>query len=199
MPSLRNAINQAISICWNETIGWKNGGMAYSSSDGVDCSGLVGRVLSDNGFNYPSQHIGTYYMKPYLRNAGFNIIPVTNYHPILQAGDIIVMNHPLGQGGHTFFYMENIQGYTDPSADTDTIGNVSQCKVESSSDRGHSADGDHRKNGTGAYWEVWVHAYSSLFGNYDPTDPNDEIYIARYRGGLNGLDFRKKVLVTLLK
>ena len=39
MSNLDAAIQQAISICWDETIGYRLGGMAQSSADGVDCSG----------------------------------------------------------------------------------------------------------------------------------------------------------------
>lgn len=197
MNDLYAAINQAISICWDETIGYRLGGMAQSSSDGVDCSGLIGRCLSDaGGFNYPTSHVGTINMKPALQLAGFTIIPVTTVLQYPQDGDIVVMNHLDLTGGHTFFYRENIQGYTDPSADSDAVGLVHYCKVEASSDRGHSGDGDSRKNGTGAYWEVWVHAFSSLYGGYDPTDPNDEIYIARWPGGLRRLELwqMKKII-----
>ena len=186
MPNLSAAINQGISICWDESIGYRLGGMAHSSADGVDCSGFVGRCLSDaGGFNYPSYHVGTINMKTPLQTAGFTIIPVTSLSQMPIPGDIVVMNHLDLTGGHTFFYMEDIQAYTDPNADSDNVGLVHNVKVEASSTRGHTADGDHRKNGTGAYWEVWVHAYSSLYTEYDPTDPNDEIYIARWPGGLS--------------
>lgn len=180
MSNLDAAIQQAISICWDETIGYRLGGMAQSSADGVDCSGLIGRCLSDaGGFNYPTYHVGTINMKQALIDAGFHIIPVTTptQYPIDK--DIVVLNHLDLTGGHTFFYVENIQAYTDSSADTDTVGLVQYAKVEASLDKGDPSDGDHRKNGTGAYWEVWAHAFSSLYGGYDPTDPNDEIYFAR--------------------
>lgn len=186
MPNLSAAINQGISICWDESIGYRLGGMAHSSADGVDCSGFIGRCLSDaGGFNYPSYHVGTINMQAPLQAAGFTIIPVTSLSQMPNPGDIVVMNHLDLTGGHTFFYMEDIQAYTDPSADSDNVGLVHNVKVEASSTRGHTADGDHRKNGTGAYWEVWVHAYSSLYTEYDPSDPNDEIYIARWPGGLS--------------
>ena len=179
--SLQAAINQAMSICWDESIGYNLGGMARSAADGVDCSGLVGRCLSDaGGYNYPSHHVGTQYMKPALISAGFNIIPITRQGQIereIMPGDIVVMNHPLGQGGHTFFYMEDIRAYTDYSADSDHIGIVHKAKVEASSSRGHSGQGDSKKNGTGAYWEVWCHAFVNLYdaGTYLPT----EVFVCR--------------------
>ena len=192
--NLLAAINQAQSICWNESYGYRIGGTASSYSDGVDCSGLIGRVLHDNGFNYPSYHVGTIDMvsNPVsstnaMGNAGFQIIAPESNNPDLQPGDIVVLNHLDMTGGHTFIYMENILAYTDPGADVDTTGIVNHVKVEASSSRGETAPGDHRKNGTGAYWEVWVHAYASLWYGYDINDPNDHIRICRWPGGLNGL------------
>lgn len=198
--NLQAAINQAMSLCWDESIGYNLGGMAHSAAEGVDCSGLVGRCLSDaGGYNYPSHHVGTQYMKPALISAGFTIIPITAHGQIereIMPGDIVVMNHPLGQGGHTFFYMEDIRAYTDYSADSDHIGIVHKAKVEASSSRGHSGQGDSKKNGTGAYWEVWCHAYYELCPGYNPTDPQDEIYIAR---DLNGFGDGAALLVCLLR
>lgn len=184
--NLQGAIAQAQAICFDEGYGYNLGGMARSYSEGVDCSGLIGRVLSDNGFDYPTYHVGTINMKPALIQAGFQIIPVTTLSPAVQHGDIVVMNHLDMTGGHTFFYCENLYGYTDYNADSDTIGLLAHCKVEASSTRGHTTQGDHRKNGTGAYWEVWVHAYWALISGYDPDDPNDEIYIARWPYSFNG-------------
>ena len=186
MPNLSAAINQGISICWDEGYGYNLGGMARSYAEGVDCSGFIGRCLSDaGGFNYPSYHVGTINMKTPLQNAGFTIIPVTSLSQMPNPGDIVVMNHLDMTGGHTFFYMEDIQAYTDPNAYSDNVGLVHNVKVEASSTRGHTTQGDHRRDGTGAYWEVWVHAYHSLYTEYDPDDPNDEIYIARWPGGLS--------------
>ena len=185
---LTAAINQAISICWDEGYGYNMGGMARSYAEGVDCSGLVGRCLSDaGGFNYPSYHVGTINMETPLRNAGFTIIPITSLSWLdanIQPGDIVVLNHLDMTGGHTFFYMEDIQAYTDYTAYSDNVGLVHRVKVEASSTRGETSPGDHRRDGTGAYWEVWVHAFWELVSGYDPDDPNDEIYVARWPGGL---------------
>lgn len=192
MPSLTAAINQAIDICWDEGYGYNLGGMARSYADGVDCSGLVGRCLSDaGGFNYPTYHVGTINMATPLQNAGFTLIPISDLTWLdqnIQPGDIVVLNHLDMTGGHTFFYMEDIQAYTDYTAYSDNVGLVHRVKVEASSSRGHTAQGDHRRDGTGAYWEVWVHAFWELVSGYDPTDPNDDIYIARWPGGLQGED-----------
>lgn len=179
---LNAAIDQAMAICWDEGYGYNLGGMAQSHAAGVDCSGLVGRVLHDNGFNYPSYHVGTINMGPALIAAGFTEY---NYNSAfqMQSGDIVVMNHLDMTGGHTFFYVEDIRAYTDPSADSANIGTVHRAKVEASSTRGHTAAGDHRKNGNGAYWEVWCHAYSVLINGYDWTDPGDTVRVYRYPGG----------------
>ena len=182
---LNAAIDQAMAICWDEGYGYNLGGMAQSHAAGVDCSGLVGRVLHDNGFNYPSYHVGTINMGPALIAAGF---AEYNYNSSfqMQSGDIVVMNHLDMSGGHTFFYVEDIRAYTDPSADSANIGIVHKAKVEASSTRGHTAAGDHRKNGNGAYWEVWCHAYSVLINGYDWTDPGDTVRVYRYPGGYTG-------------
>lgn len=190
MPSgnLRAAIDQAMAICWNENYGYNMGGMARSYAEGVDCSGLVGRVLSDNGFNYPSTHVGTMYMKSYLRTAGFDIYYPTSLSDLnnkIKPGDIVVMNHLDWTGGHTFFYMEKIRAYTDYTANSANIGTVAKAKVEASSSRGETAQGDHRRNGTGAYWEVWCHAYWELVTGYSFTDSGDEIYLAHWPPGLD--------------
>lgn len=182
---LNAAIDQAMAICWDEGYGYNLGGMAQSHAAGVDCSGLVGRVLHDNGFNYPSYHVGTINMGPALIAAGFTEYNYTSSFQ-MQSGDIVVMNHLDMTGGHTFFYVEDIRAYTDPSADSANIGTVHRAKVEASSTRGHTAAGDHRKNGNGAYWEVWCHAYSVLINGYDWTDPGDTVRVYRYPGGYTG-------------
>ena len=183
MPgNLTDAIDQAMSICWDEGYGYRLGGMALSHADGVDCSGLVGRVLHDNGFNYPAYHVGTINMGPALITAGFTEHQYTSNFQMM-SGDIVVMNHLDMTGGHTFFYVEDIRAYTDPGADSANIGTVHKAKVEASSTRGHTSQGDHKKNGNGAYWEVWCHAYSVLINGYDWTDPGDSVKVYRYPGG----------------
>lgn len=193
MPSLRGAVEQAMRICWDEGYGYRLGGTARSHADGVDCSGLINRVLHDNGFKYPSSHVGTKNMKSKLKSAGFKIKVVSSKSQLaslIQPGDIVVMNHyPVGQGGHTFIYMEDVYAYTDYRAYSDNTGTVAKVKVEASSSRGETAQGDHRRDGTGAYWEVWTHAYYELCPDYDPSDPNDEVYIAHWPGGLDGGGF----------
>lgn len=196
--NLTAAIDQAMAICWNEGYGYNMGGMAHSYSEGVDCSGLVGRVLSDNGFNYPSYHVGTINMGPALINAGFTELQYTGSSFVPVSGDIFVMNHLDMTGGHTFFYVEDIRAYTDYNADSANIGIVHRAKVEASSTRGHTAQGDHRKNGTGAYWEVWCHAYYQLVTGYDWTDPGDSVKVYRYPGGYQPIANQFANLASLL-
>ena len=205
MSNLAAAIAQAQSICWDESIGYRLGGMALSSADGVDCSGLIGRCLSDaGGFNYPSYHVGTINMGPALISAGFTEHNYTSNFA-MQSGDIVVMNHLDMTGGHTFFYVEDVYGYTNSSGRTATKGNVHKAKVEASSSRtsgysyangdpgtipgdvnNPSGPGDKKRNGVGANWEVWVHAYSTLIYGYDWTDPGDSVKVYRYPGGYTG-------------
>lgn len=196
MPNLSTALNLAQSYTWDQSHGYTIGGMGYPD---FDCSGFVGRCLYEAGFNYPSYHVGTMDMDDNpmsslnaLGNAGFQLIHVTDLNniPAMQHGDIVVMNSFdlswQGVAGHTFFYCENIRAYTDPDADSANIGIVSRAKIEASSSRGNTNPGDSQKNGTGAYWEVWAHAYYTLINSiYDPQDPNynNFVTIARWPGG----------------
>ena len=61
-------------------------------------------------------------------------------------------------------------------------------RVEAQSSRGNTNRGDSRRNGTGAYWEVWCHAYWSLIYGYDPASSGDEVYIARWPTGFQEED-----------
>lgn len=201
---LTAAIDQAMEICWDEGFGYNLGGMAQSHAAGVDCSGLIGRVLHDNGFNYPSYHVGTINMGPYLIAAGFTEYNYTSSFQ-MQSGDLVVMNHLDMTGGHTFFYVEDVFGYTNSSGRTASTGIVHRAKVEASSSRtsgysyangdpgtipgdvnNPSGPGDKPRNGVGAYWEVWCHAYSVLINGYDWTDPGDTVRVYRYPGGYTG-------------
>ena len=203
MPSgdLGRALDLAQAYTWDQTHGYSQtapyGNMGYPD---FDCSGLVGRCLNEAGFSYPSYHVGTRNMDDNpmssinsLGAAGFNLIHVTDLNniPTLQHGDILVLNSYYSDWsdryGHTFFYAENVRAYTDPDAYSDNIGIVSRAKIEASSSRGNTNPGDSRRNGTGAYWEVWTHAYSTLVSSdYDPQDSNYHNYvtIARWPGGV---------------
>lgn len=196
MANINDALTLAQSWCWDETHGYALGGMGYASDNyDFDCSGFVGRALHDSGFLYPATHVGTLFMDTALLSAGFMKLPYSSsFAP--QHGDIFVMNH--GSHGHTFFYAENVTGYTDSSARTNTTGLLSHAKIEASSSRttGYSyVDGDpgtipgdinnpntsvdYPRNGVGAHWEVWVHAYSVLVNRN--TYPNDsDTWVYRY-------------------
>ena len=187
--SLRDFVTRAMAYCWDERHGYSMGGMGYPD---FDCSGFVGRCLYEAGFSYPSYHVGTMNMKSPLQSAGFMIsypTSLSNLSNTIQPGDIVVMNHLDWTGGHTFIYMEDVTAYADYTGDSAATSTVHRVKIEAASSRGETASGDHRKNGTGAYWEVWVHAYWELVTGYSFTDPNDEIYVAHWPGGMDdGID-----------
>lgn len=175
MPGDMNvALSLAQQICWDEGYGYRLGGHAASYSDGVDCGGLVFHCLHHAGYNVADTSPGTSNMGAILRGIGFTEIPYSaTYVP--KHGDIVVMN-TTGHG-HTTFICENIRAYTDPGADSANIGVIPLAKVEASSSRGHTSQGDSKKNGTGAYWEVWCHKYNNL---YDPdTYSPSEVFIYR--------------------
>ena len=196
--NLTDFINRAMAYTWDQSHGYEIGGMGYPD---FDCSGFIGRCLYEAGFNYPSSHVGTMNMDDNpmssmntLGAAGFNLIHVTDLNniPQLQHGDIFVLNsyNPdwSGRYGHTFIYCENIAAYTDPAAYSDAVSVVSRAKVEASSSRGNSNPGDSRRDGTGAYWEVWSHAYSTLIDTiYDPQDTAHHNYVSIARWGTDPL------------
>lgn len=197
MGNLQAAIDEAQRMTWDQSIGYTFGGDGNPDSNGYDCSAFVIRSLYRAGYNVPAHRVGTAYMKPVLQGAGFTIIPcTTTQNPPVKSGDILVYTHYTDlahtnpDAGHTYFYVENIQAYTDPGADSDNVGLVARAKVEASSSRNHTGNGDSRKNGTGAYWEVWSHAFSGpiIPTSYDVTSPYVDAYIARDPNGLNGDD-----------
>lgn len=184
MPNIFDAIDYAMQICWDEGYGYRYGGHAASYSDGVDCGGLVFHCLNRAGFpGIPDASPGVRNMANYLINAGFTQLPYDRNTFVPQDGDIFCCFHPNNPDdpadnahGHTFFYCQNIRAYTDPNANSDNIGNVQHAKVEASSTRGHAGQGDSRKNGTGAYWEVWCHAYNSLVDHSTYNDNDVKVY-----------------------
>lgn len=177
MPGdMNTALSLAQSICWDEGYGYRLGGHATSHSDGVDCGGLVFHCLHQAGYNVADTSPGVSNMPSILTGIGFVGTQYSGNVSDLQHGDIITMVHYNSGGqvtaGHTCFICENINAYTDYTANSDHTAVVPICKVEASSDRGHSGNGDSRKNGTGAYWEVWVHEFYNVYdtGTYDPGD-----------------------------
>lgn len=207
MPSLRAAIEEAMRMTWDQDIGYTFGGDGNPDSNGYDCSAFVLKSLRVAGYAVPSHRVGTAYMKPVLQSAGFDILPCTSQNPDLKPGDILVythysdLAHEHPDAGHTKFYMEDVQAYTDSSANSDHVGNVHKVFIEAASSRGHTSQGDSRKNGTGAYWEVWTHAYSGdaiPSSDYDVTSPYVDAYVARDPNGLDG-DAGLMLLLTVFK
>lgn len=184
MANIFDAIDYAMQICWDEGYGYRYGGHAASYADGVDCGGLVFHCLNRAGFTgIPDTSPGVRNMHTYLVNAGFTELAYDRNTFAPQDGDIFCCFHPNNPDdpsdnahGHTFFYCENIRAYTDANANSDNIGNVAHAKVEASSTRGHAGQGDSRKNGTGAYWEVWCHAYNSLVDHSTYNDSDVKVY-----------------------
>lgn len=184
MANIFDAIDYGINICFDERYGYRYSGHAANPNDGVDCGGLVFHCLNRAGFpGIPDTSPGVRNMGPYLIRAGFTELPYDRNTFIPQDGDIFCCFHPDNPDdpadnahGHTFFYAENIRAYTDPNANSNNIGNVAHAKVEASQTHGHKAPGDHRKNGTGAYYEVWAHAYNQLVDHARYLDSEVKVY-----------------------
>lgn len=170
------ALGLAESICWDEGYGYRLGGHASSYADGVDCGGLVFHCMNAAGYPVSDTSPGVSNMPSILTNIGFVGTQYSGNLSDLKDGDIITMVHRDSGGtvvaGHTCFIGENRTAYTDPNANSTNTGVVPLMKIEASSSRGHTAQGDSQKNGTGAYWEVWCHAFNNVYdtGTYDPGD-----------------------------
>lgn len=155
--NLSQALTIAQSICWDETHGYT---MGADMDPDTDCSGFVGYALSHAGFNVPQRWDTTTMIPTLMTYPGFaHYIWYPGMQ--LQHGDIFVYDEGGGANGHTFFYAENVNGYTDDTANTDTTGMLSTARIEAASSRDQPHPGDQAKNGTGAHWEVWVHPYSA--------------------------------------
>lgn len=175
MAKMDDALALAQSICWDEGYGYRLGGHAASHSDGVDCGGLVFHCLHAAGYNVADTSPGVSNMPTILTNLGFVGTQYSGNVSDLEHGDIITMVHWEGSSvtaGHTCFIAKGINAYADYTANSDYQEIADICKVEASSSRGHTANGDSRKNGTGAYWEVWVHKFYQVYdpNTYDPSD-----------------------------
>lgn len=199
------ALSLAESICWDEGYGYRIGGHASSYADGVDCGGLVFHCLNAAGYNVADTSPGVRNMPSILSGIGFVGFQYTGNLSDLKDGDIITMVHYDSGGsvtaGHTCFIGENRTGYTDPNANSTTTGVLTLMKIEASSSRGHTAQGDSQKNGTGAYWEVWCHAFNNVYDSstYDPGD----VYVWRdpnyTPGPTPGTDDIAALLVAILR
>ena len=179
MPGdMNTALTLAQSICWDEGYGYRLGGHAASYADGVDCGGLVFHCLHNAGYNVADTSPGVSNMPSILTGIGFIGTQYSGNVSDLQHGDIITMVHWEGSqvtAGHTCFICENINAYVNGDWGwqhcNSIVGNCALAKVEASSTRGHTAQGDH-DNGLGAYTEVWCHTFSNVYdtSTYDPGD-----------------------------
>lgn len=179
MPGdMNTALALAQSICWDEGYGYRLSGHAASHSDGVDCGGLVFHCLNQAGYNVSDTSPGVSNMPSILTGIGFVGTQYSGNISDLKHGDIITMVHWEGSqvtDGHTCFICENINAYVNGDWGwqhcNSIVGNCALAKVEASSTRGHTSQGDH-DNGLGAYTEVWCHTFSSVYdtSKYDPGD-----------------------------
>lgn len=198
--NLRDFVDRAMAYCWDETYGYQLGGFGDAATNYTfDCSGLIGKCLYQAGFNYPSYHVGTADMvansmtpDDWLGRAGFQEFIYTGGSFTFKPGDIVVMNHLDWSGGHAFIYMEGVYAYTSRMSGSsvnypNTKGTVSKCKIEASNIRSWNVSTHDDPNPNGACTEVWVHDFdaASMFGNYRPSDPGDQIVIARWPAGMD--------------
>jgi len=202
MPNgnLTAAINEAIRMCWDETIGYTFGGDGNPDSNGYDCSAFVIRSLYRAGFSVPSTRVGTGVMgQQVLVPAGFTELSFTTGMQ-MQSGDIVVIND--GSYGHTYFYVENVYGYSDypqgsspdyASNVTLTFANLPYAKVEAYSSLGRPQAGDN-PNSHGAHCEVWVHRLNTAYINNGHPDSTVKVY--RWSSPYDPL-FDDKALVLL--
>lgn len=176
--NMDTALTLAQSICWDEGYGYRLGGHAASHADGVDCGGLVFHCLNAAGYAVSDTSPGVSNMPSILTNIGFVGTQYSGNVADLQNGDIITMVHYNGSqvtDGHTCFIAKNINAYVHGNLGwSNCDGTIDICalaKVEASSTRGHTSQGDH-DNGLGAYTEVWCHTFSDVYdtSKYDPSD-----------------------------
>lgn len=159
--NMTGALTMAQSICWDESHGYSviiNGQYITGRqlNPDVDCSALVCHCLNQNGFDIAEWGDTNTIINTLSNYQGFYHQIFDPYSTPLQNGDILV-SEGSGSNAHTFFYAENVIGYA--SADSAQTSLLQSARIEASSSRGLTTAGDSQKNGTGAYWEVWVHAY----------------------------------------
>lgn len=168
MEDINGAIEFGVRLTHDERIGYTTQGLSLANGFETDCSDFIWWCLKNNGFNVPSSRWSTNDMITFLSNyEGFTRYNMSRDFQ-LQHGDILVYdNDGPGFGGHTFFYAENVIGYA--SSDSYNTQLLSRARVEASSSHGQDGGkdpqyaGDHRKDGTGAFYEVWTHSYSFDF------------------------------------
>lgn len=157
--NLAAALAMAQSICWDERVGYI---MGADMNPNTDCSGLIGYVLSQNGFNVNRRWDTTNMIRDLQQYPGFTEYiydPTQGF--TFRHGDIVVYDEGGGDFGHTFFIGENVYGYTgtDWRTATSSKSTLSICKIEAAGKHLHPETGD-QDNGHGAHTEVWIHAYS---------------------------------------
>lgn len=157
--NLAAALAMAQSICWDERVGYI---MGADMNPNTDCSGLIGYVLSQNGFNVNRRWDTTNMIRDLQQYPGFTEYiydPTQGF--TFRHGDIVVYDEGGGDYGHTFFIGENVYGYTgtDWRSATSSKSTLSICKIEAAGTHLHPETGD-QDNGHGAHTEVWIHAYS---------------------------------------
>lgn len=163
---LTGALAQAQTFAWDESIGYN----MYSTrqfNPNCDCSSFVSNCLYLNGFNV-AQFGNTYSIIQQLQNyQGFTEYIYTNSF-VWQHGDIAVYDDRFedptttSTKGHTFFYAENVYGYSDSywvNASAARRSTLSRGRIEASGTHNHPENGD-QDNGRGAHTEVWVHNFS---------------------------------------
>lgn len=162
--NLSGALSMAQSICWDETHGYTTTVNGQSTgrqlNPDVDCSALVCHCLKQNGFDIYEWGDTNTILNTLSNYQGFYHQIFDPYSTPLQHGDILC-SEGSGANAHTFFYAENVIGYT--SSDSAQTTQLARARIEASSSRTSSGNpyqaGDQAKNGTGAHWEVWVHSY----------------------------------------
>lgn len=160
MPeNLSGALSMAQQICWDETHGYTTEVNGISTgrqlNPDCDCSSFVCHCLYQNGFNIYEWGDTNTIINTLSNYPGFLHLIFDPNSTQLVHGDILV-SEGYGASAHTFFYAENVVGYT---GNTSATGILSRARIEASSDRGHHQAGD-QDNGSGCHNEVWVHPYS---------------------------------------
>ena len=157
---LTGALTQAQTFAWDESIGYNMYGTRQFNPN-CDCSSFVSNCLYLNGFNVIQfgntqdiiNQLQNYQgFTEYIYSSGFQ----------WQHGDIAVYDDGgSGAAGHTFFYAENVWGYSDSNWRTASAARrstLSKARIEASGTHGHPENGD-QDNGHGAHTEVWVHNF----------------------------------------
>jgi len=164
--NINGALITGQQICWDETHGYNRYPGTRELNPDVDCSYFVGYCLQQNGFNVnPNWYTGSMItdLSAYQGFSHYIWTPSFQW----RHGDIAVYDEGGGPDGHTFFYAENVLGYSsnDPVNGDGTTSLLSRARIEASNNRGRSEPGD-QDNGHGMHPEVWVHPFSFSDGGH---------------------------------